>query len=171
MAKEKKPFKDTGIFKAIKALAPEALDLVTDVAASVYPPLGIVNKMVDKALDKARGNKSISVEQVSMLQGEAMQYESEYKDYLADTQDAREMYEKTGHSKADEIASRVINYNLFIILGLVIIMTLVIIYIEGPTAAVISGIVGTAIGNLFQERNTVIGFFFGSSQGSKDKDK
>jgi len=165
--KNKKPFKESGIFKAIKSIAPEVLDTVTDVAATVYPPLGIVNNLVDKVLDKGEA----SDDQINTLLAAKEEYNAEYKDYLADVQDAREMYEKTGHSKADEIATSVINYNLPIIIALVIIMSIVIIKIEGPVASVISGLIGTAIGNLFQERNTVIGFFFGSSQGSKDKDK
>ena len=57
MSKVKKPFKDTAIFQMIKNIAPEVLDKVTDVAASIYPPLGIVNTMVDAALGKAKGKE------------------------------------------------------------------------------------------------------------------
>lgn len=170
MAKEKKKFKDTGLFKTIKALAPEALDKITDVAASVYPPLGVVNTLVDSVLDKAKKDKSISTEQISVIKGEAKQYEAEYKDYLADVQDAREMYENTDHSQADAIANKIINYNLWILLGLVIIQVVVIMYVEGQVAAVITGVIGTITGALINERNTVVNFFFGSSKGSKDKD-
>ena len=36
--------------------------------------------------------------------------------------------------------------------------------------AIASNIIGVAIGNLFNERQAIINFFFGSSIGSKEKD-
>ena len=53
--KEKlKQFKDSKAFAVIKNVAPEVLDQATDIAASIYPPLGIVNGFVDKAIEVAK---------------------------------------------------------------------------------------------------------------------
>ena len=56
-------------------------------------------------------------------------------------------------------------------LVLVGVQVLVILYVDGQVAAVVTGIVGTITGALINERNTVVNFFFGSSKGSKDKSK
>jgi len=37
--------------------------------------------------------------------------------------------------------------------------------------AIVSNFIGITIGQLFNERQAVVNFFFGSSKGSKDKDK
>ena len=168
MAENKKKFKDTKLFATIKAVAPQALDVVTDVAASVYPPLGVVNTIVDNALGSlGQGD----VESKKILEEAKADYQSEMEMYYADLQNARDMYKETDHTQADKIADNVIKYNLIIVLVMVVIQVLVIMYIEGQVAAVITGVVGTVTGALLQERNTVINFFFGSSSGSKDKDK
>ena len=151
--------KDTKIGVFLKDKAPDVLALVGGLLPDAGG-LGIVKNLIENKFPNADKREEM-----------LMQIESLELEYLKDVQDAREMYEKTSHTKADDIASSVINFNLWIILGLVATMTLVIMYVDGQVAAVISGLIGTAIGNLFQERNTVIGFFFGSSQGSKDKDK
>lgn len=169
MAGEKKKFKDTKIFSVIKNIAPEALDMVTDVAASVYPPLGVVNTMVDKALGVAKDKGDAGA--AAALTAASEDYASELEMYYQDLQSARDMYKSTDHEQADKIADNVIKYNLIIVLVMVVIQVLVIMYIEGQVAAVITGVVGTVTGALLQERNTVINFFFGSSSGSKDKDK
>lgn len=165
--KNKKPFKDTKLFQTIKQVAPAALDVVTDVAATVYPPLSIVDNLVDVALGQVgEGN----VDDVKKIQEAKAEYSNELELYYKDLQSAREMYQNTDHKQADKIADNVIKYNLIIVLVMVCIQVLVIMYVEGQVAAVITGVVGTITGALLQERNTVINFFFGSSQGSKDKD-
>jgi hypothetical protein len=42
---------------------------------------------------------------------------------------------------------------------------------KGEVIAIVSNFIGIAIGNLFSERQSVVNFFFGSSVGSKLKDK
>jgi len=161
-------FKDTAIFKTIKSIAPEVLDTVTDIAATVYPPLGIVNTLVDKALGVAKGKGNSGAEK--KLNEAKVDYDSELELYYEDLKSARDMYKSTDHAQADKIADNVIKFNLIIILLMVVIQVLVILYIDGQIAAVITGVVGTITGALLNERSTVINFFFGSSQGSKDKD-
>lgn len=74
---------------------------------------------------------------------------------------------------ADGIASQIINRNLPIIAILVIINVALVYFMkENPSLiAIASNIIGVAIGNLFNERQAIVNFFFGSSIGSKEKDK
>jgi uncharacterized membrane protein len=85
---------------------------------------------------------------------------------------AHETY-RIKNEAADEIAGQIIKYNLPIIAMLVLVNIAVVYYMaENATLiAIASNIIGLAIGNLFNERNTIVNFFFGSSQGSKSKDK
>ena len=154
-----KKIKDTKIGAFLKDKAPNVLNIVGDLLPDAGA-LGVIKNIIDMSVPDAK-DKSVLLAEMQSMETE----------YLKDVQNARDMYKSTGHSKADKIADSVITWNLWIIMALVIAMSLVIMFIDGSVSAVISGLIGTAIGNLFQERNTIIGFFFGSSQGSKDKDK
>lgn len=165
---EKKKFKDTKLFATIKQVAPAALDTITDIAATVYPPLGVVNTLVDSALGIA--TEEGNADGITMLAKEQEGYSNELELYYADLANARDMYKNTDHKQADKIADSVMKYNLIIIIAMVAIQVYVIMNVEGQIAAVITGIVGTITGALINERSTVVNFFFGSSMGSKDKD-
>lgn len=166
--KKKKKFKDSKLFKTIKEVAPQVLDTVTDIAADVYPPLGAVNELVDKALGVAQDEENEDA--IYELQYERGEYMKELELYYADLHSARDMY-KEKSDMADSVAKKIIDWNLWILLALVVIQVLVIMFVDGQIAAVVTGVVGTITGALINERNTVVNFFFGSSQGSKDKDK
>ena len=167
--RNKKPFKDSKLFAVIKKVAPKVLDGATDLLATAVPALSPLNNLVDKAIGVAVENgdhKSVDV-----LTKERDTYLDELELYYKDMESARLLYQNTGQEQADIIANNVIKYNLYIVLFMVIIQCVVILYVDGKVAAVITGVVGTVTGALIQERNTVINFFFGSSKGSKDKDK
>ena len=166
--KKKKKFKDSKLFKTIKEVAPQVLDTVTDIAADVYPPLGAVNDLVDKALGVAQEEENEDA--MYELQYQRGEYMKELELYYADLHSARDMY-KEKSDMADSVAKKIIDWNLWILLALVVIQVLVIMFVDGQIAAVVTGVVGTITGALINERNTVVNFFFGSSQGSKDKDK
>lgn len=166
--KKRKKFKDSKLFKTIKEVAPQVLDTVTDIAADVYPPLGAVNELVDKALGVAQDEENEDA--IYELQYERGEYMKELELYYADLDSARDMY-KEKSDMADSVAKKIIDWNLWILLALVVIQVLVIMFVDGQIAAVVTGVVGTITGALINERNTVVNFFFGSSQGSKDKDK
>lgn len=74
---------------------------------------------------------------------------------------------------ADGIASQIINRNLPIIAILVIVNVALVYFMKDKPSliAIASNIIGVAIGNLFNERQAIVNFFFGSSIGSKEKDK
>lgn len=166
--KNRKPFKDSKLFATIKKIAPNVLDGATDIMATAVPALAPLNNVIDRAIGVATDNGD--EEGVYELISEREDYLKELDYYYKDLKSARDMY-SSSHAQADKIADNVIKYNLFIVLFMVLVQCVVIMYIDGKVAAVITGIVGTVTGALIQERNTVINFFFGSSKGSKDKDK
>lgn len=92
MKKEKKKFKDSALFGAIKTFAPEIIDKVTDVAASVYPPLSIVNTIVDAGLDKMK--EKGNVEGITAIKEARSQYQEDYLEFykleVEDRKDARQ---------------------------------------------------------------------------------
>ena len=129
--------------------------MVGDVATGDF--LGAVKTLIKKDDD-------ISVEQ------EKEAYKLIELDYQ-DRAGAREMY-KAENKMADEIAKRVIVWNLWIVFLAIVIEILVVIYMQEKTLiAIISSAIGGLTTALLQERQQVINFFFGSSIGSKTKDK
>jgi len=83
-----------------------------------------------------------------------------------------EKYIKTDHKVADEIARKIIRENMIYIVICILIELASIVYLQnnGNLLAIITGIFGSVITNLYQERQSVINFHFGSSLGSKMKD-
>lgn len=83
---------------------------------------------------------------------------------------AHDTYQVNG-GMSDTIASQIIKRNLPII-GLLVLCNVAIVYFmqDNPNLiAIVSQIIGIAIGNLFAERQAIINFFYGSSLGSKVK--
>ena len=92
-----------------------------------------------------------------------------------DLKSAREAY-KTHHEQADEVAKSIMGRNLPTVFFLVLCNILAVMYaryidLPGELVAVISNLIGVVIGQLLSERQSVVGFFFGSSLGSKMKGK
>lgn len=92
--------------------------------------------------------------------------------YFEDVKSARDMYKATDHKQADSIADGIIKYNLWFVLFLILINIGVILFVkEVAIVALLSNLIGASISYLWNERSTVINFFFGSSLGSKDKSR
>ena len=86
-----------------------------------------------------------------------------------DLSNARAMYGQQ-HQNADRIARQIMTWNLPAIVALVAANCAAVYTIDNPTIAVALGnIIGASITYLWNERSQVVGFFFGSSMGSKDK--
>jgi len=137
--------------------APHIIDVVGDVLPD-QGGLGMIKNIINKDTKMSAKAKE---EAMKLVQAE-----------LDDLKDARDMYKSTDHETADFIAERVIDYNLWVVLLAVIIEIVAVIYIDDKILiAVISGAIGSITTALLQERQQVINFFFGSSKGSKDKDK
>tara|TARA_R110002095_G_scaffold193603_1_gene171895 strand:+ start:28533 stop:29033 length:501 start_codon:yes stop_codon:yes gene_type:complete len=133
----------------------KAIDIVGDVVTGDV--LGAVKTLLKKDDDispeqEKEGNRLIEL------------------DY-ADRASARQMY-KVENVMADQIAKRVISWNLWVVFLAIAVEIIAVMYIDDKVLiAVISGAIGSFTTALLQERQQVINFFFGSSQGSKDKDR
>lgn len=163
----------------------EALSLLTKVPKLIKSITGGNKSLAQKAIDIAKAVTGQDDEEraVTALQGDpdlALQYELALLNdphipdqmHLENTKDARAMYKQTNHARADEIADHVMTWNLPIIVVLVIMNILVVTFIEGGALiAIASNFIGMAMKQLMSERQTVMNFFFGSSMGSKEKDK
>jgi hypothetical protein len=88
-----------------------------------------------------------------------------------DRKDARKMYQ-VHHGQADQIADRIMKWNLVSILVLVVLQCLSYYYLQDQTELLmaVTSIISMAIKSLFDERKDVTGFYYGSSMGSKNKD-
>lgn len=88
---------------------------------------------------------------------------------LQDVQSARQMYSGK-NEMADRIAERVISQNHIVVALLLTANGLVLYLVKDSTVALAVGnLIGASVTALWQERQQVIGFFFGSSLGSKLK--
>lgn len=163
--KDKKKFKDTGVGKFLKEKGPDilggALELVGDITGrDVLENIGKKIKGSDElsAADKERALELLELDLEA------------YKVEVEDRKSARSMYSEK-NSKADDIASKIIIWNLPVMGGLLAIEIACIIYMKShpEVLAIISAAVGGVIQSLISERLTVIQFFFGSSMGSKRK--
>ena len=92
----------------------------------------------------------------------------ELKLEFENTNNARIMY-KEKNATADRIAIQISVWNLPLIILLIIINVIAVDYLNDVKLAIVSNFIGIAIKTLFDERATVINFFFGSSKGSTDK--
>ncbi len=134
---------------------------------------GAASKVVEIA-GAVMGGKPVNTmtpAQATEIKNRLLDAESEIRQLAAqDRADARQMYRETDHKMADIIADRIIKYNLPMVAALVVCNLAALVYIDDAVIGVaIGNVIGGSITYLWQERRTVIEFFFGSSQGSKDK--
>jgi hypothetical protein len=168
--KKKKPtFKEihdkTRVGMFLKDNAPDLLKTILGVAGSFIPG---ASGITDKISSLIKGSTELSEEQKVQADAYLTVLEIEMNDIAS----ARDMYKTTDHEMADYVATRVINWNIWAVIGAVIIEIFTVIYLEDKVLiAIISGAIGGITTALLQERQQVINFFFGSSQGSKDKAK
>lgn len=89
--------------------------------------------------------------------------------HAADLRDARALY-RAKSTEANRVSRSIMTWNLPAIVALIAGNCAAVYYISNPAVAVAVGnIIGASISFLWQERSQVVGFFFGSSIGSKDK--
>ena len=104
----------------------------------------------------------------------AVMADSHVQDQLAleDMKSARDMY-KVNPEQASKVAEHIMKYNLVLVFILVVINVLAVVHLKEDAAvlAIISNFIGIVLHALLNERQSVTGFFFGSSLGSKMKAK
>lgn len=142
----------------------DAAQAVVDVARAVTG-----QNDAEKAVAAIQADPSMQLEFLKMLEQNKYKFD---EIYLADRQSAREMY-KEQNGQADKIADRITKFNVFYIIGLVLVNCLVVYFLEDNAAlvAAASNIIGLVIRDLLAQIQAVTGFYFGSSMGSKQKDK
>lgn len=87
-----------------------------------------------------------------------------------DRQSARDMY-KHRNETADTIAGKIIRENIWLVAAMVAANCLVLYFVKDSVVAVaIGNLIGASVAALWQERQQVMNFYFGSSLGSKLKD-
>lgn len=122
-----------------------------------------------EALASLKGNSAA----LQAFKDKVLEKEHELKKLVfADRKDARQMY-KEDHSQTNKIAERIMTWNLPAIILLLIANAFAAHYFKDNTTLLltIGNFIGMAVKSLFDERTNVIGFFFGSSMGSKQKDQ
>lgn len=160
----KKKFKDTKAAGWIKENAPDLLHSVLDFGDNFFPPLELLTNLVKREPD-------LTVEQKTEFEKLAIDtYRFELNYDLQQSEGSRSMYGAPSKEMADWIARRIMGYNVWIILFLVVLNVTLTFYIENALLAVVSNIIGIVMGQLIAERQTVVQFFLGSSIGSKLKD-
>jgi len=167
--KDRKKFKDTKLFATIKQFAPEILDKATDIAATIFPPLGVVNAIIDTGLDilKAKGTTD-SIEAVLNIKREMAEYTEEYVEYerilAADRESARNrelILAKIGKMDFMLYLTGVVALGCFV--------AVIITMLSGglPDNPIVHQLIGLLEGMVI----AIVTYYFGSSKGSKDKDK
>lgn len=156
----KKKFKDTKVGQLLAPVAPHIIDMVGD----VFPPAKLLKALVDN-------EKSIPPNVAVDIDKALEDYDLEVlKIQSQDRASARAMY-GLKNEKADHIASSVMKWNLPVVIALIGINVLAVMYLEAAVIAIIANVIGFALNSLLNERLTILQFFFGSSQGSKEKDE
>lgn len=156
-----------GLFDSKKgAKAKEAAEAVENVAAA------ITGKTGDDAVRAIEADPELAYKFKT-----AVMADSHISEQLQaeDLKSAREAY-KIHHEQADNVAKSIMSRNLPTIFVLVLINVVSVggakyFDLPGEVLAIISNMIGIVIGQLLNERQSVVGFFFGSSLGSKMKTK
>lgn len=144
--------------------AAEAAQAVADVAVKVA---GVSD--IPAAVHALNGDS----EKLASFEQEMKKLELEFdRLYLSDKNNARDMY-KTEHTTADAIAQRVMQWNLVWLLVVLAAQCCAMWFLrDNPDIlAAVSATCGFIINGLLAERREVTGFYFGSSLGSRIKDK
>lgn len=158
------------VAKSLPSLADDVLNVVTS-SNPIGTAFGVLK---DKLKSPETGQVGDNfLKQINELS------ESEMKKFemsLKDIDSARNMYTNTGHEQADKIAENIMKRNLPYIVVMASVNVLVLLFAESfdlSTAVVLAvgNVIGMVIQSLINERAQVVGFYMGSSIGSKLKDK
>jgi uncharacterized membrane protein len=160
-----KPFKETAVGKFLSG---KGFNSVINAAGSMIPGVKLLNDVKEMVMGSDE-YKTLSPEDQQLFIELHRQELEELDKRLADLANARDLYSDK-NVMADEVAKRIINWNLPIIATMVLILIACIIYVPEKTLlALISTAIGSVTGQLLSERQNIINFFFGSSLGSKQK--
>ena len=159
--------------KVAKSL-PELAGDVINVVTSPKPGGVVLNVLKDKlkSISTGKVGDELLEEINSVPESDIKLFEMHFKDLDR----ASNMYVSTGHEQADKIAENIMKRNLPYIVIMASVNVLVLLFAESldlSTAVVLAvgNVIGMVIQSLISERAQVVGFYMGSSIGSKIKDK
>ena len=170
-----------GTALALAKFVPDVIGLFSkkrgkDAEAAINAVESVAELITGKSGDDAVAAISADPELLYKFQIAVME-DSHVKEQMAleDKKDARSAY-KVHHEQADKIAERIMAWNLPCLLFLALAQVIVIYLakqfdLSVEIVAIVSNVLGLLIKSLLDERLSVVGFFFGSSLGSKTKDK
>lgn len=120
-----------------------------------------------KAAEKATPEQLANIAKANHKHVEAMA-----KIQSGEMANARAMH-KDNNAMADKIADKITTYNVMYVMAMIIINCLVVKFLADDAAlvAIASNVIGMTIKSLLDQIQSVTGFYFGSSIGSKAKDK
>ncbi len=154
----KKKFKDTKVGKWITGKVPHLLKSI----GNSFPPAKLLSDLI-------AGEPSITpaekLECEKLLQET---YEKEMQYHLQNTRSARDMYAES-KEMTDWVSKRIMNWNLPMLVILIAANIGCVFYFDSVALALISNVIGQVMQQLINERTTLVNFFLGSSNGSKDK--
>jgi len=162
------------LLKKVMTEIPELAGDVMEVFLSPNPLGSVLNTVKEKLAGTATGaiGDHLLKEINDIPEDDLKSFEMS----LADIQGARKMYTETGHEQADKIAERIMKVNLpyIIVMASVNVVALLVADTFNLSTAVVlavGNVIGMVIQSLINERAQVVGFYMGSSIGSKLKDK
>lgn len=154
----KKKFKETKVGQWLTKKAPGILDKVGD----VFPPAKLLSNLV-------ADEPELSVkDQMEFEQLLVDTYEAELEYHQKNTASARSMYQ-VSKEMTDYIAKRIMNWNLPMLVLLIAANIACVYFFDSVALALISNVIGQVMQQLINERTTLVNFFLGSSNGSKEK--
>lgn len=155
-------------------------DSVIDLAKKAGEALGMENASPEDVLKHIEQNPD-AVVKLKELEFNAKALENEHlRKQIEEANRHEEQKRGMAHEtyrikndKQDRIAEQIIRFNLPVIFLLVCINIALVYFLRdkeySTLIAIASNIIGVVIGNLMNERQAIINFFFGSSMGSKEK--
>jgi len=159
---EKKPFKDTNFGKLLEQKLPEAAQIVGEILPDTGA-LGIVKNLIQKAPSLTTVDKTALLEQARQFE------ENEMNAYLKDGEDARDM-QKVALSQTDLFSKRFVYYfaATFMLLTFAYLFTVSFYVVPEENRMTVNTATPLLLSAGF---GTVMGFFFGSSKCSREKDE
>lgn len=160
----KKIFKETKVGGWINKNYPAVLHTILGVAGTVFPAASGITSMVDKLVP------DMPQEHKEELAGLLTEYEAvDYKDYLADVQDARAREVAINNSEnATWLVKNIVPMIAIAVILFTVTLDILVLIREIKTTENITFLI---IGNANSLSTLVLGYYFGSSRSSTQKDE
>lgn len=158
---KKKPFKETKVGQWLSKNGPKVLDAVTDVAGTIYPPLGKIKDLISKDPD-------MTEEQKLEFQKLEFEFELEFEKLaVADLDSARKM-QMSALSQEDRFSKRYVYYLSTFIIGSTIVFGFCLFFIEVPekNQRLVDMFADVC---LFASVGSILNFFFGRTVSKATK--